>query len=72
MLRIALTIGLVVLPVTAMSRDYCEGSFCFQKKARTSCLKPEVWSILHKVAARVGRLEITSGCDGKHARNSYH
>jgi uncharacterized protein YcbK (DUF882 family) len=55
-----------------MSRDYCEGSFCFQKKARTSCLKPEVWSILHKVAARIGRLEITSGCDGKHARNSYH
>jgi hypothetical protein len=55
-----------------MSRDYCEGDFCYQKKARTSCLKPEVWSILHKVAARVGRLEITSGCDGKHAKRSYH
>jgi len=55
-----------------MSRDYCEGSFCFQNKARVSCLKPEVWRILNKVAARVGRLEITSGCDGKHAKNSYH
>jgi uncharacterized protein YcbK (DUF882 family) len=72
MLRVALTIGLVVLPATAMSRDYCEGSFCYQKKARTSCLKPEAWSMLHKIAARVGRLEITSVCDGKHARNSYH
>jgi uncharacterized protein YcbK (DUF882 family) len=72
MLRTALVIGLVVLPASAMSRDYCEGSFCFQKKARVSCLKPEVWSILNKVAARVGRLEITSGCDGKHAKNSYH
>lgn len=72
MLRTALVIGLVILPASAMSRDYCEGSFCFQKKARVSCLKPEVWSILNKVAARVGRLEITSGCDGKHAKNSYH
>jgi uncharacterized protein YcbK (DUF882 family) len=72
MLRTALVIGLVVLPASAMSRDYCEGSFCFQKKARVSCLKPEVWSILNKVAARVGRLEITSGCDRKHAKNSYH
>jgi hypothetical protein len=28
--------------------------------------------MLHKISARVGRLEITSGCDGKHARYSYH
>ena len=55
-----------------MSRDYCEGDFCYQKKARTECFKPEVWSMLHKIVARVGRLEITSGCDGKHARHSYH
>jgi len=55
-----------------MSRDYCEGDFCYQKKARTSCFKPEVWSMLNKIVARVGRLEITSGFDGKHARHSYH
>ena len=72
MLRTALIAGLIIFPASAMSRDYCEGSFCYQKKARTSCLKPEVWSMLHNIVARVGRLEITSGCDGKHARHSYH
>ncbi len=72
MLRTALIAGLIILPASAMSRDYCEGDFCYQKKARTSCFKPEVWSMLHKISARVGRLEITSGCDGKHARHSYH
>ena len=55
-----------------MSRDYCDGRFCFQKKARTSCLQSEMWGVLNKVATQVGRLEITSGCDGKHAKKSYH
>lgn len=72
MLRAALAIGLFIIPGSAFSRDYCEGNLCFQKKARVSCLRPEVWSILHKVAARVGRLEVTSGCDGRHAKRSYH
>jgi hypothetical protein len=72
MLRTALIAGLIILPASAMSRDYCEGDFCYQKKARTECFKPEVWSMLRKIVARVGRLEITSGCDGKHVRNSYH
>jgi hypothetical protein len=72
MLRIALAVGLILLPATAFSRDYCEGNFCFQKKARVSCLKPDVWDMLNKLVARIGRLEITSACDGKHARRSYH
>jgi hypothetical protein len=72
MLRFALAIGLFLLPVSAFSRDYCQGSFCYQKKARVSCLKPGAWDMLHKIAARIGRLEITSVCDGKHVRNSYH
>ena len=59
-------------PRSAISADYCKGDLCFQKKARVNCWKPEVWDMLHKVAARVGPLEITSGCDGHHARGSYH
>ena len=72
MLRFVLAAGLFLLPVSAFSRDYCQGNLCFQNKARVSCLKPAVWGILHKVAAQVGRIEVTSGCDGKHARRSYH
>ena len=72
MLRYFLFLALILLPGSAVARDYCEGLFCFQKKARVSCLRPEVWSVLSKVAARVGRLEVTSGCDGKHAKHSFH
>ena len=72
MLRLTLAIGLFLLPASAFSRDYCQANLCFQKKARVSCLKPAVWGILHKVAARVGRIEVTCGCGGKHARRAYH
>ena len=72
MLRVALAVGLLLLPASAFSRDYCEGSFCYQKKARVQCLKPAVWDMLHKISARIGRLEITSACDGRHVRHSYH
>jgi hypothetical protein len=73
MLRFALAAGLFLLPASAaFSRDYCQGDICFQKKAKVSCLNPAVWGILHKVTAQVGPVEVTSGCDGKHARRSHH
>ena len=72
MVRVLVTIALFVLPVQAFARDYCQGDLCFQNKARVSCLKPEVWSILHQITARIGRIEVTSGCDGRHARRSLH
>lgn len=72
MLRIILMLGLLLLPVSASARDYCEGNFCYQKKTRVNCLRPGVWDVLNKVVARVGRLEITSACDGKHASRSFH
>lgn len=50
----------------------CSGSFCFQPQAATACLKPQVWGILHRLASNIGTLEITAGCNGRHARNSYH
>jgi hypothetical protein len=72
MLRVILMLGLIIIPISADARDYCKGNFCYQKKAVVACLKPGVWNVLNKIAARVGRLEITSGCDGKHAPNSFH
>ena len=72
-MRWLILLGVFLLtPATAQARDYCKGDLCFQSKARTSCLKPQVWSILRTVAARVGPLEVTSGCDGRHARRSHH
>jgi uncharacterized protein YcbK (DUF882 family) len=72
MRRILLVAFVLLSAVPASASDYCSGNLCFQKKARVTCLKPEVWGILHKVSARIGALEITSGCDGKHARHSHH
>lgn len=73
MLRfVVLLLALFIAPAPADARDYCEGNLCFQKKARVACLRPEVWSLLHKLASRIGRLEVTSGCDGRHARRSHH
>jgi hypothetical protein len=35
-------------------------------------VKAPVWGILHRLAAHIGTLEITAGCNGRHARHSYH
>ena len=72
MLRTFVVLALLILPLPAMARDHCDGNLCFQKKARVECLRPEVWAILHKVAEKIGRIEVASGCDGRHARRSYH
>jgi hypothetical protein len=72
MRRIFFAALVVLLPMSVSARDYCDGNFCYQKKARVSCFRPEIWSVLHKIVARVGRIEITSGCDGKHATRSFH
>ena len=72
-MRWLILLGVFLLtPATRQARDYCKGDLCFQSKARTSCLKPQVWSVLRTVAARVGPLEVTSGCDGRHALRSHH
>jgi hypothetical protein len=65
-------IAALFIAAPAEARDYCRGSLCFQKKARTACLKPEVWSILHQVTARFGKIEVTSGCDGRRSPRSLH
>lgn len=54
------------------SENRCRGRFCFQPQAATACVKPQVWGILNRLANRIGTLEITSGCNGRHARHSYH
>jgi hypothetical protein len=35
-------------------------------------VKAPVWGILHRLAAHIGTLEITAGCNGRHARHSFH
>jgi hypothetical protein len=72
MVLIVAVFGLLALSLPAWAHDHCEGDFCYQRKAHVSCLRPGVWQVLATVAARVGRLEITSACDGRHAPRSFH
>lgn len=44
----------------------------YQAKARTGCLRPEIWGVMHRLVAKVGPVEVTSACDGRHARHSLH
>jgi hypothetical protein len=69
-----LVVSMFLLAATQASatEHHCSGSFCFQPQARTACVKPQLWGILHRLAGNIGALEITAGCNGRHASNSYH
>lgn len=47
-------------------------AFSQQPQTRTGCIKPEIWTILERLKDKVGELELTAGCNGKHARHSFH
>jgi uncharacterized protein YcbK (DUF882 family) len=36
------------------------------------CLKPETKAMMRRLQARIGLIEVTSTCGGRHARNSLH
>lgn len=64
--------ALLVTPVSAQEKQ-CEGSVCFQPQVKgTSCLKPETRKMVEDIVARIGQIEITSTCGGRHARRSAH
>ncbi len=59
--------GLSLTPAAAET-----DGFSRQPQTRTGCIKSEVWGILNRLKAKVGELELTAGCNGKHARHSFH
>jgi hypothetical protein len=67
-----LTLALAAPQVATAGENRCSGNFCYQARARTGCFQPKMWNVLNRVAERIGPLEITSGCDGRHSRNSFH
>jgi hypothetical protein len=52
--------------------EYGAGKFVFQRQSNVSCMRPEIWGVLNRLAARIGTLEITAGCNGRHVANSFH
>lgn len=72
-MRVLALIALALASTQASAGEHkCSGSFCYQPQARTSCVKPKLWDVLQRLADKIGPLEITAGCNGRHARNSFH
>jgi uncharacterized protein YcbK (DUF882 family) len=45
----------------------------FQPQVKgTSCLKPETLAMISELVAKIGPIQITSTCGGRHARRSQH
>lgn len=67
-------IGIFAIAVASLS--FCgaahAGDFVTQPQTRVSCVRGDVWGILNRLAARIGTLELTAGCNGRHARHSFH
>ena len=58
----------------ALSRDVDRtGSVSYQPQVRgQSCLRSETRAMVRQLVSRIGPIQITSTCGGRHARNSQH
>lgn len=60
------------LPVSARANISPE-TVSFQPQVKgLNCLKPEALAMIKELVAKIGPIQITSTCGGRHARNSQH
>lgn len=60
------------LPVSALADDPIQ-KISFQPQVKgLGCLKPEARAMITALVAKIGPIEITSTCGGRHARHSQH
>ncbi len=63
--------GWSVSPSFAADTHLAKISFQPQVKG-LNCLKPETLGMIKELTAKIGPIQITSTCGGRHARNSQH
>ena len=67
-----LAFALLFLP-RAASADAPLEKLSFQPQVKSlNCLKPEALTMITDLVAKIGPIEITSTCGGRHARHSQH
>jgi uncharacterized protein YcbK (DUF882 family) len=73
MRRFALAAALAVAcPVSAFANASVE-QISFQPQVKgLGCLKSETVAMIRELVAKIGPIQITSTCGGRHARNSQH
>ena len=74
MLGRLLVASALVTATPVLSRDVSHtGSISFQPQVRgMGCLKPDARAMVRQLVSRIGPIQITSTCGGRHARNSQH
>lgn len=71
-LLIASALLSVSVPFSAFANIPVE-KISFQPQVKgMSCLKPETLAMITELVARIGPIQITSTCGGRHARHSQH
>ena len=61
-----------LLPVSALA-DVAPEKISFQPQVKgLGCLKPETKAMIAELVAKIGPIQITSTCGGRHARHSQH
>lgn len=73
MRRLLLLVFMSILLPRAALADMPVDKISFQPQVRNlSCLKPETTAMIADLVAKIGPIEITSTCGGRHARHSQH
>lgn len=67
-----LALGFGFLPAVALA-DIPAQKISFQPQVKgLHCLKPETLTMISELVAKIGPVQITSTCGGRHARHSQH
>lgn len=72
-MRLLMTAAFIAASVPAFAADVATPKISFQPQVKgTACLKRETLAMIDELVAKIGPIQITSTCGGRHARRSQH
>lgn len=72
-MRLLMTAAFIAASVPAFAADVATPRISFQPQVKgTTCLKRETLAMIDQLVAKIGPIQITSTCGGRHARRSQH
>ena len=72
-MRLLMTAVFIAASVPAIAADVAAAKISFQPQVKgAACLKREMLAMIDDLVAKIGPIQITSTCGGRHARRSQH
>lgn len=72
-MRLLMTAAFIAASVPVFAADVAVTKISFQPQVKgTACLKRETLAMIDELVAKIGPIQITSTCGGRHARRSQH